>query len=122
MDLTVGKRHNLTKTYNPVILSKRSASKDLRTEYLLGRFTGAKIPRLTVFARDDRVVRWTGLPAFCWLPVYIKADTFRCLLRLFRKLRRIFRASEKQMGNHFAPGRVPGAKYISGCKCGICLL
>ena len=22
--------------------------------------------------------------------------------------------------NHFLPGRVPGRKYISGCKCGIC--
>ena len=23
--------------------------------------------------------------------------------------------------NHFPPGRVPGGKYCSGCKCGICL-
>ena len=24
------------------------------------------------------------------------------------------------VGKHFASGRVPDAKYISGCKCGIC--
>ena len=31
-----------------------------------------------------------------------------------------FRISEKQIQDHFAPGRVPGTKYISGCKCGSC--
>ena len=36
------------------------------------------------------------------------------------KLRRICRVSGKPMGIYFLPGRVPGRKYLSGCKCGIC--
>ena len=32
-----------------------------------------------------------------------------------------FSRSEKQSQKYFVPGRVPGTKYISGCKCGICL-
>ena len=40
--------------------------------------------------------------------------------RLSKKLRRIFRASEKRNPEHFPSGRVPDGKYISGCKCGIC--
>ena len=26
----------------------------------------------------------------------------------------------RKNSNHFPPGRVPGGKYFSGCKCGIC--
>ena len=26
----------------------------------------------------------------------------------------------RKNSNHFLPGRVPGRKYFSGCKCGIC--
>ena len=43
------------------------------------------------------------------------------VLRVSKKLRRIFRVSGKQSKKHFPPGRVPGGKYFSGCKCGICL-
>ena len=49
-----------------------------------------------------------------------KTEGFTPPFRLNKKLRRIFRVSEKQSQNHFASGRVPDAKYISGCKCGIC--
>ena len=41
--------------------------------------------------------------------------------RLSKKPRRVFRESGKSNQNHFPPGRVPGGKYFSGCKCGICL-
>lgn len=44
-----------------VILSKRSASKDLRTEYLLSSYGSAKILRL---AQDDRIggsTRWSDI-------------------------------------------------------------
>ena len=36
------------------------------------------------------------------------------------KLRRICRFCGKPISIHFLPGRVPGRKYFSGCKCGIC--
>ena len=40
--------------------------------------------------------------------------------RVPKKLRRIFRVSGKQSEKHFPPGRVPGGKYLSGCKCASC--
>ena len=40
--------------------------------------------------------------------------------RLLKKLRRIFRVSEKQSLKHFVSGRVPDTKYFSGCKCTSC--
>ena len=40
--------------------------------------------------------------------------------RLSKKLRRIFRASEKQSPNRFRPRRVRGRKHFSGCKCASC--
>ncbi len=40
--------------------------------------------------------------------------------RLSRKPRRVRCVSSEKNPNHFLPGRVPGRKYISGCKCGIC--
>ena len=42
--------------------------------------------------------------------------------RLLKKLRRIFRASEKRNPKHFPSGRVPDGKYFSGCKCASCAL
>lgn len=47
-----------------VILSKRSASKDLRTEYLLSSYGSAKILRLALLAQDDRIggsTRWSDI-------------------------------------------------------------
>ena len=41
-------------------------------------------------------------------------------VRLLKKLRRIFRVSEKQSLKHFVSGRVPDTKYFSGCKCTSC--
>ena len=38
-----------------------------------------------------------------------------------KKLPRIFRVSGKQSEKHFPPGRVPGGKYLSGCKCASCV-
>jgi len=43
--------------YKFVILSERSVSKDLRTDFLLYSNDGAKIPRLILLARDDRCLR-----------------------------------------------------------------
>ena len=40
---------------------------------------------------------------------------------LSKKLRRIFCVSRKHNLKHLVSGRVPDAKYFSGCKCGICL-
>ena len=40
--------------------------------------------------------------------------------RLSIKPRRVRCVSSEKNPNHFLPGRVPGRKYISGCKCGIC--
>ena len=41
-------------------------------------------------------------------------------LSLSKKLRRICRFCGKPIEIHFPPGRVPGGKYFTGCKCGIC--
>ena len=41
-----------------VILSKRSASKDLRTEGLLSSYESAKIPRLTAFLGMTELLAW----------------------------------------------------------------
>lgn len=39
-----------------------------------------------------------------------------------KKALRNFSRKRKPDSNHFASGRVPDAKYISGCKCGVCPL
>ena len=47
-------------------------------------------------------------------------DDSGVFLRLLKKLRRIFRVSEKQSLQHFVAGRVPDTKYFSGCECTSC--
>ena len=76
-------------------------------------------------------IRGIGISVLCGLPKAKRRvrlpypapfeTTLRGGFSVLKKLRRICRFCGKHFQIHFPPGRVPGGKYFSGCKCGICL-
>ena len=55
------------------------------------------------------------------VPVHSKRTHRSASFQIVEKVpRRDRRCSGESSQIHFRPGRVPGRKYLSGCKCGIC--
>ena len=56
-------------------------------------------------------------PLFTCLPEKIIAMKE---ISVSKKPRRVCRPQAAKKSDHFPPGRVPGGKYLTGCKCASC--